>query len=328
METGYASRAPALRVSHCADRCRRYPGETVTFCTRVEVTDPLPEGLTLRVTVPAGLALSDYRALPPQERRVPRITWDDGANHLTWRVRGQIMPPACYEYQVVAQVAPTPSGQDGTLESRAVAWAEASGQEMSRAEEWAEVVVSVRARSLKYLPAIYREDDLMGRFLMLFESFWAPIEGQIQTLPAYFDPLLTPPELLPWLASWIDLALDEGWPEEKRRRLLRSAVPLFRKRGTRQGLEEFVEIYTGHKPEITEHRAQNFRLGPEAQLGHGIALGRFNVPHTFTIRVRLPEALPADTRKVQTIIESQKPAHTSYDLHIETEDGIERQHAR
>src|SRR5262249_20365856 len=70
--------------------------------------------------------------------------------------------------------------------------------------------------------------EVMARFLMLFESFWAPIEGQIDNLPLYFDPAFTPLKLLPWLASWVDLTLDDHWPEAKRRQLLRAAVSLYR----------------------------------------------------------------------------------------------------
>ncbi len=119
--------------------------------------------------------------------------------------------------------------------------------------------------------------------------------------------------------------------------MLRSAADLYRKRGTRQGLEEYLVIYTGRKPSIVEHRAYDFRLGPEARLGPGIALGTGNVPHTFSVSLRLPpvdvpdegDASPGGDlltelrrrrrQKIEAIIDAEKPAHTSYTLHIESD---------
>jgi len=328
-----------VTVSHVVDFYRRYPGEAVTFHTRVEVREPVP-GFTLRITLPPGLILEDYRALADPGGALPWITLDDGTQNVIWKVEGKVEAPARFEYQVAARVASTqhrfgsglPSAQaqgtpqDLVLESRAVVSSEAAGEALD--SETVAVAVSAQGRYLKHLPAIYRDDELMGRFLMLFESFWAPIEQQIDSLFLYFDPRLTPPELLPWLASWIDLVLDERWPEERRRLVLRSAAALYRKRGTRQGLEEYLEIYTGAKAQIVEHRAHNFRLGSEARLGPAIALGRGNVPHTFTVLLRLPPvSLVGEEkehawhrerrRKIEAIIEAEKPAHTSYALHIE-----------
>jgi phage tail-like protein len=313
----------APTVSHVADFCQRYPGETVTLYTRVEVQPSLP-GFTLRVALPAGLLLTDYLALGDEGHALPQITLHEGANNLIWRVDRQAGAPGNYEYRVEATVAATQ--EDRVLESRAIVIVEGG----LGAAETVSIAVSAKGRYLDHLPAIYREDDLMGRFVMLFESFWAPIDHQIDYLHFYFDPRMTPPEFLPWLASWVSLVLDERWPVDKRRRLLRSAAALYRKRGTRQGLEEFLEIYAGQRPQIVEHRAHNFRLGPDARLGPGIALGRGNRPHTFTVVLRLPpiaagsedertRQVLARRQRIEAIIEAEKPAHAGYTLHIEGE---------
>ncbi|MBN1656886.1 MAG: hypothetical protein JXA93_00720 [Anaerolineae bacterium] len=320
-----------LAVSHIADIYRRYPGETVKFSTRVDIEPSLP-GFTLLVALPAGMTLADYQG--PGSRMLPRITLHEGANNLIWHVDRRATRRAAaggaisYEFWVTATVARVQ--EETVLESRAVATAGEEGEASLRAVETVSVIVSPRGRYLDYLPAIYRDDDLMGRFLMLFESFWAPVSRQIESMPNYFDPRMTPPEFLPWLASWIDLVLDERWPIDKRRRLLAAAAALYRKRGTRQGLEEYLEIYTGARPRIIEHRAHNFRLGQGARLGPGVALGRGNEPHTFTVILCLPEGSTADDadsgpgeaevrrRRIEAIIEAEKPAHTGYQLKIET----------
>jgi phage tail-like protein len=343
---------PALTVAHVADFYRRYPGETVTFYTRVKVLRPLP-GYRLSVSLPPGLEMAAYQAPPAHGDELPQIVQrEDGGRAVVWHLEGPLEPGTRYEYQVQAAVKPTQ--QDTTYQSRAVvAWKNDGlqdnpdqeamrrgtlaqpthpGQLPAAATSVAEttcVAVVAKGRYLKYLPALYADDELMGRFLMLFESFWAPIERTIDQLPFYLDPRTAPPDLLPWLACWLDLVLDERWPEEKRRRLLRSAVTLYRKRGTRQGLREYLEIYTGQMPMILEHRAHNFRIGPDARLGPGIALGTQNVPHTFAVVLRLPPIRAQDGRAVEQqederchmierIIEAEKPAHTAYTLRIET----------
>ena len=321
---------PELTISHVADFYRRYPGEAVTFYTRVDVQRVLP-ALTVRVSLPPGLEPEDSRvvagAWEGDGNALLEVEPDEGGSHFVWRIETPAGLPAGsrYEFQVRARVAPT--GEDVTLESRAAAVCDAAQR---AAEETVAIAVSARGRYLDYLPALYHDDELMSRFLMLFESFWSPLERQIDHLSFYFDPRLTPADFLPWLASWLDLTLDERWPEEKRRRLVCAAVSLYRKRGTRRGVQEFLALYTGKRPHIIEHRAENFRLGAGALLGPGIALGLDNKPHTFTVALRLPP-LPAldeeerrqkesDRRRIiESIIESEKPAHTSYNLRLEIE---------
>jgi phage tail-like protein len=226
------------------------------------------------------------------------------------------------DFETSATVQPT--NADRALISRA--WATPAGSDAWASAEIA-LEVLAKGRWLRYLPSIYEEDELMGRLVMLFESFWSPIEQQIDEVPAYFDSGLAPPQFLPWLASWLNLTLDENWPEAKRRRLLRSAASLFRRRGTKAALLEYLEIYTGVHAQITEYRAVDLRLGPDARLGPRVALGRGNVPGVFTVQLRLPAIDAVDPRErarleaerlhvIESIIEAEKPAHTSYRLQI------------
>jgi hypothetical protein len=78
-----------------------------------------------------------------------------------------------------------------------------------------------------------------------------------------------------------------------------------------------------------EHGAHNFRLGPGAHLGPTIALGTTNQPHTFTVTLALPPleaAADAEAarreqerrRIIESIIAAEKPAHTAFNLILET----------
>jgi phage tail-like protein len=323
----------SLTIAHVADHNRRYPGESVTFYTRLEAHQSLSD-VALRVTLPPELLVESYRAMSPVSSNghitliLPEIEIGAGGTELLWHVGQSVPTGSRYEYTVQARVAHVE--YETFLESEAVATATTAGNETAAADECLALAVATRGNYLQYLPGIYEDDDLMSRFLMFFESFWAPIEGQLEILPLYFDPRMTTPDFLPWLASWIDLTLDEQWSEDKRRRLLQSAATLYRKRGTKRGLQEYLEIYTGQQAHIIERRAENFRLGPKARLGPGVALGSDNLPHTFIVSLRLPPIVSGagpeeDARQeqvrrrtIEAIIEASKPAHTGYTLRLET----------
>lgn len=173
---------------------------------------------------------------------------------------------------------------------------------------------SQRSRYLQHLPAIYSDSDFMGRFLMIFESVLGPIEDMISNLPHYFDPHTTPEELLPWLASWANLVLDDSWPIDRRRELVRSAVQLYQWRGTRRGLREYLKVYAGVEPEITEDYG-GIPLTGNAKLGWNTVLGT-GTHHTFTVTLEVEEPDSVNTGHLKAIIEAEKPAHTAFRLEV------------
>lgn len=310
-------------VDHIADRYTGYPSEVVTLSTRLTVRSAVA-GLTLRISLPEGLQLQDYCGPVAQPAPLPRLeSSGQGPFYLTWSLPEALAPGTVYQYQTQTVIQPTTELM--TLRSQANLSSEAEG---TLATETVAVLVRPKGSYLRHLPAVYEQDEMMGRFLMLFESFWAPLENQIDNFHYYLDPRLTPPAFLPWLAGWLDMELDERWPEARLRQLLRWAIALHRSRGTKWGILKYLEIYTGQPARIIENRAKNFELGGAAKLGPGIALGKGNQPHTFQVILRLPP-LEAPTKKererqetlrrrtIESIIEMQAPAHTVYSLTIE-----------
>ena len=147
---------------------------------------------------------------------------------------------------------------------------------------------------LEALPPIYHDNDFLGRMLLIFEHILEPLDQQIGDLAFYFDPRTAPAALLPWLASWLDLVLNENWPLERRRALILAAAELYRWRGTRQGLVNYLRIYTGVTPTIIEPATSN------------------DLPdHVFKVQLTLPKDSPIDQRYINMIIETEKPAHTA-----------------
>ncbi len=320
--------AQAVSVGHVPSAGHCYAGETVTLFTKVQALTRVP-GFAVQVGVPNNFRLEGQRSSGRPGETGPDVLVLRRGRIVRWRVARPVEPGETFVYEI--DVAPLAVTNDQPLVTQAQVWVDGAGEGARPIVAAADLLVVAKGHYLRYLPRVYQEQDqLMARFLMLFESFWAPIEGQINSLPNYFDPALTPIKLLPWLASWVDLTLDDHWPEAKRRQLLRAAVSLYRKRGTRRGLQEYLEIYTGAQVKISDHSARNFLLGPQARLGPGVALGTVNRPHTFTVTVFLQatdstaltgaerERYETDRRRmIESIIDAEKPAHTSYTLRFE-----------
>lgn len=208
-----------------------------------------------------------------------------------------------------------------------------------------------RISYLRYLPAIYQEDpvskEFLERFLSVFESHFHDRETQINTVFKYFDPKTVPGDFLEWLASWLNLALEEEWEEEKKKQLIGEAYGIYKKKGTPDGLSRFIAIYTGEAPFILEHAGESkpmvlnkkFRLGIDSiltrspvrgfRLGMGSIIGRtalretavspqdpfLPAAHRFTVVLNLTAP---DYRRFETgvrrILDEEKPAHTVYTL--------------
>lgn len=160
-----------------------------------------------------------------------------------------------------------------------------------------------RSTYLDHLPGIYSDSDFLARFLLIFESVLGPIERTVDNLPHYFDPGLTPSEFVPWLGSWLGLVLDDRWPEQRRRDLIRAAAELYRWRGTKRGLSEFIRLYTGVTPEITEPTVSQ------------VAATR-NRAFRFNVRLRVPADFAVDRSLVEAIVDAEKPAFAACNLEM------------
>jgi phage tail-like protein len=179
---------------------------------------------------------------------------------------------------------------------------------------------------LQYLPAIYRKDEFVGHFLCIFEDILQPIEGVVDNIPYYLDPGVTAEPFLPWLASWLGLALDERWPIDRRRRLVASAAELYRWRGTRRGMSEFLKIYTGVVPQITEPTSRpRTSLGSGTKLGVNTYVGGDGGAFSFIVTIPAEDSSKIDINTVRVIIELQKPAYTAYSLNVAGQSLAERE---
>ncbi len=187
----------------------------------------------------------------------------------------------------------------------------------------------VRAHSLylDFLPAIYRETDFVGRLLKIFEQSFEPAVQTLDNLWAYLDPLTAPRSLIPFLSHWVAWPLQEHMSLARQRNLIRSALEIYRWRGTRRGLRFYLHLATElpldeHLPDeadkhigITESFCQGAVLG-KAHVGEDAILGG-GKPFHFIVRLRPEIDRPIDEELVRQVIEQEKPAFCIYELYIE-----------
>jgi phage tail-like protein len=142
---------------------------------------------------------------------------------------------------------------------------------------------------LDFLPLIFQDGPFLGRFLLLFESIWEPLEQRQDHLSMYVDPRTCPASILPWLAGWFDAPLASTWPEPRMRAVIAEAMDLNRWRGTTYGLARMIELCTGAQPDI-----------------------RCSDASPAVLCIRVPATV--DRRLVEDLIQRHKPAHTGYTL--------------
>lgn len=212
-----------------------------------------------------------------------------------------------------------------------------------------------RISYLRYLPAIYQEDpyskEFLERFLSLFESVFYDLETDITHVFKYFDPKTVPRAFLSWLSSWLNMALEEEWPEETKRRFIEQASLLYKLKGTPEGIRKLIELYIAKRPVIMEYTSmikpmvlrkdgqfrlgidslllqtpvRGFRLGDDSILGRVALRDKVQSPedpflplaHRFMVILDLtPEESKKYEKGIRRILNDEKPAHTLYMLRI------------
>ncbi|HUA45472.1 MAG TPA: phage tail protein [Solirubrobacteraceae bacterium] len=204
---------------------------------------------------------------------------------------------------------------------------------------------------LDYLPAIYQEgadpDQLafFNAYLLGFEQvltgvgnasdpgleeFLDGISGPagpvLGGLARYFIPmaaaelLQTDRHFLPWLSGWVALVLRQDATEAQQRRLIANAVSVFyRLRGTAEGIRQVLAAYDiGVQIDEDLERMQigvNSTIGVDTRIDGG-------APNEFRVNAYLPVADPSQlaalTQRITAIVDIEKPAHTFYELTIDT----------
>ncbi|MFZ6756251.1 phage tail protein [Undibacterium sp. Ji50W] len=162
---------------------------------------------------------------------------------------------------------------------------------------------------LELLPAQYHADTQLRDFLLAFERVLLSdgqgdgLEEKISQLATQLDPYRAPLDHLPWLASWMGLTIDADYPADKQplyRQFVGQTVPRYRQRGTKAGMLELLEDFTGKIAQIWSTAK----------------------PHSFVVMLSLDHLrvkgdlneLERLNRVANALIQREKPAHTCYEL--------------
>lgn len=109
---------------------------------------------------------------------------------------------------------------------------------------------------MTYLPEVYQKemgnDSFLDRYLSIFQSLYDDVADHIRSLADCLEPGMAGPEILSWLARWVDVEEPYIWNQEQLRYLLEHVTEFYEARGTRRGVEMFVELYTGSRPFVVE----------------------------------------------------------------------------
>ncbi|MDD4801897.1 MAG: phage tail protein [Syntrophomonas sp.] len=171
-----------------------------------------------------------------------------------------------------------------------------------------------RTSLISYLPAVYQESDgsqgFLDRFLSLFGTMLQEMEEKIDHLDRIFDPEVVSGTFLSWLAGWLGISADDKWSEDQLRCLLINAPSLYKKRGTRAGMEEIISVYTGEKPIIVEYFQYKY-LQETIEIKQLMTQLYGQDPYGFAVMVKqdlVPSA--SQVSALQRIIDEEKPAFT------------------
>jgi phage tail-like protein len=158
-----------------------------------------------------------------------------------------------------------------------------------------------------------RSGNVLDALLDVMEALPAPSAAVLKGLDTTFDPRRTADEFVPYLAGWVglDRLFDPGSSVARRghsrapfstglgrlRELTASAAWLSKWRGTAPGLRRFLPIATGETAiQVDDH------------------VDRKGKQRLFHFTVRVPAGLKPHRALIERIIESEKPAYTTYEL--------------
>jgi phage tail-like protein len=161
----------------------------------------------------------------------------------------------------------------------------------------------------RMLPGMYAEDDFAQRFTSVFDVLTAPVHVTLDCIDSYFDPWVTPPDMLEWLATWVGVEFDELTPIDRRRLLVAEAVRLYRVRGTALGLAEFLAIFTGLEVEIEESGGSTWSPTPGGQ-----PPGE-NTPRLL-VRLLAEDPETVDKARVDSLVRAAKPANVPHSVEV------------
>jgi phage tail-like protein len=159
------------------------------------------------------------------------------------------------------------------------------------------------------LPGVYLEDDLARGFTRGLDTVLAPVFLTLDCLDAYVAPGLAPEDFLPWLASWVGTTLVEGWPVERKRRVVADAATRHRDRGTRRGLRAHLEVLTDGDVEVYDNGGTLWSDDPDVEPPG-------SATPSLRVVLRVPDPTSVDEEWLRTAVREARPAHLPFTVEV------------
>jgi phage tail-like protein len=189
--------------------------------------------------------------------------------------------------------------------------------------------------------------DFLARLLSILQTDFDGFDETIDNISRYFDPHSVPAAWFAWLAAWLALPINPAWTDAQRRAVLKAAYPNYTKRGTPAGLTQLIDDYAGVPARLVEHFRLRQLITLPDDPAQGVAVGNGRLwSRDFYRRLQLsvyaqvgtfklvgepepgiepvawganafsvffdaePGEAAATRKKVVTVVEREKPAHT------------------
>ena len=170
---------------------------------------------------------------------------------------------------------------------------------------------------MELLPEVYYREDTGGfleRYLGIFQTMHEDLKEEVVDINRKFDIRLADGETLSELAGWLDVQDSYIWSRDQLRVFLSQAVSLFKRRGTKDGISDIVELFSGVAPYIVEqHQVRAFRKDRKKYEEMQRLYGRDENFFTVLFPEKLVET-PAKRKALIRLIENAKPANMNWQL--------------
>jgi phage tail-like protein len=169
------------------------------------------------------------------------------------------------------------------------------------------------------LPQINRSADTtrdLEKFVRCLDEVGTVLLADVDRFGSILDPMSTPSSVLDVLLQHLGnpLAFVAGLTEQKKRDLVWLLVPMYKKRGTAEGIEDAVRFFTGKTVTVVpwDIPTNTWRLG-RSYLGLNTYIGPSRSFVRYSFYLEHTEALSASEQDVITqIVESMRVAHTHF----------------
>ena len=106
---------------------------------------------------------------------------------------------------------------------------------------------------LNQMPVGMLDSEFFVKFLSIFQELGTSLLEGADNIENVVDPTVAPDAMVRWMGSWIGVdSVDPSLPRELQRMIVRSSARTMSWRGTRAGLEQFLEMISGGAAQVVD----------------------------------------------------------------------------